>query len=177
MDLKEFSKWRQKHILGVSVKLVPPAGQYDPSKVINFGTNRWAVKTELGYSRRWGHWILDAYGGAWLYSANDSFFPGANRQTQNATGSFEGHLSYDFKPRLWVSLDGNYWWGGITSINGVSNPGTNQRNSRVGLTGSIPFTKHQAFKISYSRGAYILYGGNYDNISVAWQYSWFGRPN
>lgn len=183
MSVEEFRKWRQKNILGISFKLVPPTGQYDPTKLINYGTNRWAFKPEVGYSRRWGHWIVDTYGAAWFFTTNSEFFsrnqfsPGINTQSESPIGAFEGHLSYDFKPRLWVSLDGNYWFGGTTALNGVSNPGTFQRNSRLGLTTSIPVNKHQSLKFSYSAGAYILYGGNYHNISVAWQYSWFGRPN
>jgi len=183
MNVQQFAKWKQKSILGVSLKLVPLTGQYDPTKLINLGTNRWALKPELGYSRRWGHWLLDGYGGAWFYTTNPEFFshnqfsPGTNTQSQNPIGSFEGHLSYDFKPRLWVSLDGNYWFGGSTSLNGVQNPGTLQRNSRVGLTASVPLSRHQSMKISYNDGAYIKYGGNFQNISVAWLYTWLGRPN
>lgn len=183
MDVKEFRKWRQKTILGASIRVVPLAGQYDPTKLINLGNNRWAFKPELGYSRRWGHWILDAYGGVWFYTANNEFFshnafsPGTNIQTQKPVGSFEGHLSYDFRPRLWVSLDGNFWFGGTTSLNGVPTAATSQRNSRVGATASVPLTKHQSMKVSYSNGAYIRYGGNYQNISIGWQYSWLGRPN
>ena len=179
----EFMKWRQKNLLGLSLKVVPQTGQYDPTKLVNLGNNRWAFKPELGYSRRWGHWILDAYGGAWFFTTNSEFFshnqynPGTNIQTQNPTGSFEGHLSYDFKPRLWVSLDGNFWFGGRTSLNGVPSPSSLQRNSRVGATASIPLTRHQSIKLGYNNGAYIRYGGNFQNISVAWQYSWLGRPN
>ena len=182
MDVTEFRKWQQKTILGVSVRFVPETGQYDPTKLINFGTNRWAFKPELGYSRRWGHWILDCYGGAWLYTTNHEFFsrnqfsPGINTQRQSPVGSFEGHLSYSFKPRLWVSLDGNYWFGGTTSLNGVENPSTRLGNSRVGGTASIPLSRYQSIKISYSNGAYIRYGGNFQNVSFAWQYSWVGRP-
>jgi len=183
MNVQEFRNWSQKTILGVSLKFVPLAGQYDPTKLINLGTNRWAFKPELGYSRRWGHWVLDGYGGAWFYTTNPEFFshnqfsPGTNTQSENPIGSFEGHLSYDFKPRLWISLDANYWFGGATSLNGVQSPGTLQRNSRVGLTASLPLSRHQSMKISYNNGAYIQYGGNFQNISVAWQYSWLGRPN
>jgi len=184
MGVDEFRKWRQKTILGASLKLVPATGQYDPTKLINFGSNRWALKPEIGYSRRWGgHWIVDAYAGAWFFTTNPEFFsrnqysPGINTQSESPIGSFEGHLSYDFKPRLWVSLDGNYWFGGVTSMNGVSNPATMQGNSRVGFTASIPVNKRQSLKLSYSDGAYIRYGGSYRNFSVAWQYSWFGRPN
>jgi hypothetical protein len=111
------------------------------------------------------------------FFSHNQYSPGVNMQSQSPTGSFEGHLSYDVKPRLWVSLDGNFWFGGTSSLNGVANPVTLQRNSRVGVTASLPVTKHQSLKFSYSNGAYIRYGGNYRNISVAWQYSWLGRPN
>jgi hypothetical protein len=84
-------------------------------------------------------------------------------------------LSYDFKPRWWVSLDGNFWFGGTTSLNGISNPVTRQTSSRIGGTASFPFTKHQSIKISYSDGTYVRFGGNYQNVSVAWQFSWLGR--
>lgn len=183
MNAQEFISWSQKTILGVSLKFVPLTGQYDPTKLINLGTNRWAFKPELGYSRRWDHWLLDGYGGAWFFTTNPEFFsrnqfsPGTNTQSEAPIGSFEAHLSYDFKPRLWVSLDANYWFGGITSLNGVQSSGSLQRNSRVGLTASVPITRHQSIKISYNTGAYIRYGGNYQNVSVAWQYSWLGRPN
>jgi Putative MetA-pathway of phenol degradation len=183
MTLQDFRKWHQKTIIGASLKVVAPTGQYDSTKLINYGSNRWAFKPELGYSRRWGHWILDAYGGAWFFTTNHEYFshnqynPGTITQSLSPIGSFEGHLSYDLKPRMWVSLDGNYWVGGTTSLNGVQNPTTLQENSRIGVTASFPVSKHQSLKVSFSDGAYIHYGGAYRNVSVGWQYSWFGRPN
>jgi Putative MetA-pathway of phenol degradation len=183
MDVQDYLKWQQKTLVGVSFKVVVPTGQYDPTKLINFGANRWAFKPEVGLSRRWGHWVLDTYGAVWFFTTNHDFFsrnqfsPGTNTQTQNPIFAFEGHLSYDVKRRLWASLDGNFWVGGRTSLNGVENPGTLQKNSRIGGTVSVPVSKRQSLKFSYNRGAYVRYGGNYDNISVAWQYSWLGRPN
>jgi hypothetical protein len=78
------------------------------------------------------------------------------------------------QPRLWVSLDGSFWYGGETSLNGVPNPKTKQTNSRIGTAAAVPISKHQSLKISYNNGAYINYGGNYQNISLTWQYSWVG---
>jgi hypothetical protein len=182
MDVQEFRKWQQKLLLGISLKVVAPTGQYDPTKLLNYGANRWAFKPELGLSRRWQHWLLDAYGAGWFFTTNHDFFsrnqfsPGTNTQKQNPIFAFEGHLSYDVKPRLWTSLDGNFWVGGRSTLNGVENPTTLQRNSRVGGTVSLPVSKHQSIKFSYNRGAYIRYGGNYQNVSFAWQYSWIGRP-
>ena len=40
MTVKEFSTWRQKTIVGVSVRVEAPTGQYDPTKLVNPGTNR-----------------------------------------------------------------------------------------------------------------------------------------
>lgn len=183
MSVSEFQKWKQKTILGVSIRLVTPTGQYDPTKLINYGANRWGFKPEMGLSRRWGHCVLDAYGGVWFFTKNHEFFshnqysPGVNVQSQNPIAAFEGHFSYDVKPRLWASLDGNFWVGGRTTINGVQSANSLQRNSRIGTTVSLPVTRHQSFKLSYNRGAYIRYGGNFNNVSAGWQYSWVGRPD
>jgi outer membrane putative beta-barrel porin/alpha-amylase len=180
MDLKDFVKWRQKTLVGVSIRMVAPTGQYDPIRLINYGANRWAFKPEVGVSQRWGHWLLDTYGGMWFYTTNHDFFSlngVRNVKTQGPIFAFEGHLSYDVRARLWASLDGNFWVGGRTSLNGVENSATLQRNSRIGATLSIPLSQHQALKFSYSRGAVVRYGGNFDTVSMAWQYSWRGRPN
>jgi len=183
MSVKEFLSWQQKTILGVSLKVVAPTGQYDPTKLINNGSNRWAFKPEFGYSGRGGHWVLDAYGGVWFFTTNaeffshNTFFRGTQTHSQKPVGSFEGHLSYDVKPRLWVSLDGDFWHGGSTSLNGIANNNTVQTSSRIGATASIPVSTHQSLKVSYSNGAYVRFGGNYQNVSVAWQYSWLGRPD
>jgi hypothetical protein len=179
MQLREIAKWKQKRLLGVSLKVVAPTGQYGGTKLINWGSNRWAFKPELGYSERWGHWLVDGYAGGWFYTTNPAFYSGpiTKPQSEAPIGSLEGHLSYDVKPRLWLSLDGNFWWGGITSLSGIQNLATKQSGSRLGGTVSFPISKHQSIKVSYSDGTYIRFGGNYQSVSVAWQYSWLGRPN
>ncbi len=183
MDVSDFRKWQQKTIVGASLRLVLPMGQYNPTELVNYGANRWGLKPEVGLSRRWGHWVLDSYLGVWFFTMNHDFFsrnefsPGTNTQKQNPIYAFEGHLSYDVRQRLWASLDGNFWVGGRTSINGVESPNSLQKNSRIGGTVSVPVSRHQSLKFSYNRGAYIRYGGNLNNVSVAWQYSWIGRPN
>ena len=178
MPIQELRKWRQKTLLGVSLKVVAPTGQYDPTKLVNWGANRWAFKPEFGYSKRWSNWILDSYAGAWFYTTNPRSFslPSPQPQTEQPIGAFEGHLSYDVKPQLWFSLDGNFWFGGVTSLNGIANPATRQTSSRIGVTASFPLGTHQSVKVSYNNGAYIRFGGNYQSVSVAWQYSWLGRP-
>ena len=182
MAPQEFVNWRQDILLGVSLKIVAPTGQYDPTALINLGTNRWAFKPEIGYSQRWDHWVLDGYAAVWFFTENPEFFshnqyfPGVQTRTQSPVTAFEAHLSYDVRPRLWISLDANFWSGGEASVNGAANPATYQRSSRVGVTASIPISARNSIKLSYNDGAYVRYGGNYRSISASWQYGWVGWP-
>lgn len=180
MEPAEFSKWHQSVLFGTSLTVTAPTGQYDPMLLVNLGNNRWSFKWELGYSERWGNWILDGYGSVTYFTTNPEYFsnnmyyPGLRSQYEQPVGQIETHLSYDFQPRLWISLDANFWWGGATDINGIENRLTNQKNSRVGMTASVPLTAHQSIKVSFSDGAYVSYGGNYRSVSLAWQYTWNG---
>lgn len=180
MPFDEFVKWKQKTLLGASVKVGAPTGQYNGAKLVNWGLNRWAIKPEIGYSHRTGQWIVDVYGGVWFFTTNNAFFstPVPLPQTEGPVGSFEGHLSRQLgkNPRCWVSLDGNYWFGGSTTLGGVPRSDTRQSSSRLGGTFALPVTKRQSLKFAYSDGTYIRFGGNYHNLQVAWQYSWIGWP-
>ena len=182
MEAPQFMKWKQKTLLGVSLRVIAPTGQYDPDLLINWGTNRWSFKPEFGYSQRFHKsWVLDAYAGVWFFTTNPHFFslpPPPPPQSESPIGAFEGHLSRDFghNPFLWASLDGNFWDGGTATTGGITTPGTRQTASRLGVTGSFPLGKSQSIKASYSTGAYVRFGGDYRTVSVAWQYYWFGKP-
>lgn len=181
MRLRQFAGWRQDILLGVSLRIIAPTGQYDPTRLLNWGSNRWAFKPEIGYSQRWGHWLLDAYVSMWFFTTNPEFFshnafyPGSRSRSQAPISAFEAHVSYDVLPRLWISFDANFWRGGRTSLNSIPNFGTDQKSSRLGLTASMPLSGHQSVKLSLSDGAYARYGGNYRSISLAWQYAWISN--
>lgn len=170
-----------RSVLGASLKVVMPTGQYDHTHLINLGTNRWAFKPELGYAGRVSRVIVEAYGGLWLFTANDDFLATddaaqGDRRTQAPIGALEVHVSYDVNPRLWISTDFNYWYGGRVSVNGEEHALTRQANSRLGVTASLPVSRHQSLKISYSDGVVVRFGGRFKTFSVGWQYGWFGLP-
>ena len=54
LSLNEFATYRQDLIIGASLQVTAPLGQYDSSKILNVGTNRRSVKPELGVSKAWG---------------------------------------------------------------------------------------------------------------------------
>jgi hypothetical protein len=149
-----------------------PTGQYDSSRVISFGANRWAFKPELGYSSILGSWIFEAALGVWLFTENDDFFGGAV-QRQDPIGSIQAHLSYNFENRTWLALNLNYYNGGRTTLNGIDRFDL-QRNSRVGLTYSAPLTRRQSLKLAASTGAFTQIGADFDVVTLAWQFMWSG---
>jgi hypothetical protein len=170
-----------RRLLGASVRVAAPTGEYVDTQLVNIGTNRWSIKPEIGYMQRVGPLIVDAYAGVWLFTSNGDFFatdPAAppKVRSQDPIGSFEFHVSYDVKLRLWISADFNYWRGGRTSVNGVVAAETLQANSRVGVTGSMPLTRHQSLKVSYSDGVVVSVGSRFKTLSVGWQYGWLGMP-
>jgi len=177
MSLTEYLAWQEKTALGGSLTVVAPTGQYDPARVINPSIHRWAFKPELGISRRWqSGWALDLYAGAWIFTANNQYYPGTYIRGQRPIAVGEGHLTYYVKPRFWASLDGNFWTAGRSTVNGMDKADY-QRNSRVGATITVPLNEHQTLKFSYSRGAYISIGGDYQNVSMGWGYSWIRGPH
>jgi hypothetical protein len=175
MRLDDYMKWTEKRLIGVSLTVSVPTGQYDPARLANTGTNRFGFKPELGMSRKWRRLAMDWYFGAWLFTGNRKYYPGTSSRTQTAITSIEAHLGYYLRPRLWASLDANFWNGSRSTVNGVEKA-DGQRNSRIGGTLSIPVNPHHAVKFSYSQGAYVTIGGAFRTLSAAWQYSWITPP-
>jgi hypothetical protein len=158
----------------VSLTIGPPLGQYKRDKLINLGANRWAFKPEVGVSRRTGKWTIEGYCGAWLFAANDEFYPGSSLRTQRPIVALQAHASYTAKPRLWLAFDATWYSGGRTTVDDVLK-GDLQRNSRLGATLSFPVRRKQSIKASFSTGATTRAGSDFNTFALAWQVSWFGR--
>jgi hypothetical protein len=168
----EFEKSRRPTIVGASLTVVPPLGQYDGSKLVNLGSNRWSFKPEAGISHRVKNWIFDGYAGVWFFSANNRYYTGSAVRTQRPIVAVQAHTSYTFKPRLWLAFDATWYSGGTTRINGVQR-GVAQRNTRIGTTFSLPLTRHQSLKVAAGKGTRTRVGSDFTTISAGWQFAWF----
>ena len=87
--------------------------------------------------------------------------------------STQGHLIYGFKSGIWLSLDGTYYSGGRTTIDGKEGD-TLQENTRVGATLAIPVNRNHSIKLNASTGVSTRTGSDFDTIGVFWQYRWGG---
>ncbi len=170
MTPKEFASYQQRGIVGVSVAVAFPLGQYDSTKLINIGTNRWSIKPELGLSRSFGQWVVEFMAGVWLFTDNAEFLGGRTRE-QAPIVATQIHLTYKFKPTMWLAADANYFTGGRTTIGGLVNADL-QRNSRIGGTYSLGLDARQSIRVSVSRGAFTNIGADFTSIAGSYNYAW-----
>jgi hypothetical protein len=175
MDAKTFvqSAGRRRTTIGASLTVVAPTGQYDDTKVINIGGNRWAFKPEVALTHNTGvRWMLEAYGGVWLFTDNQDFVNGGVRAQQPIV-SVQFHVRYTFRPGLWLSVNSNFYAGGRTSVNGQLNFDL-QKNSRLGGTLMLPLPSNNAIRIAVSDGAYTTVGADFRTLAIAFQHAWGG---
>jgi hypothetical protein len=170
MTPQEFASFRRGRSLGVSVTVQAPTGQYDPTRLVNFGSNRWAFKPEIGYASFRGRWVFEAALGVWLFTDNPDFFGGGTR-SQDPIGNLQGHVTYNFQNGIWLAASVNYFTGGRTSIDGVD-ANDLQRNSRIGLALSVPLGGPHSMKFAANSGAYTSAGADFDVGSITYQYRW-----
>jgi hypothetical protein len=173
MTRQQFAAYRAKTIVGLSVTVQAPIGQYDPGKVINIGSHRWAIEPELGVSRRKERWTFEGDLGASFFTDNTNFRNGGTRQ-QAPIVTTQAHLIYTIRPGLWVAGDGNFWSGGRVTTNGVEGSERLQ-NSRLGATFAVPIRRQQ-LRVSYSFGAFTTIGGDFQSLGVSYSYAWATRP-
>lgn len=172
MTLRQFAAYRPTTVVGVSLVVGVPVGQYNSARYINLGTNRWSIKPEIGLSRTRGHWTFEGDFGAIVYTDNTNFVNGSTRE-QSPIVALQGHLIYTMRPAYWVAADGNYWKGGRVTTNGLTAT-AEQKNSRLGLTLAVP-VRRQQLRVSYSFGAYTTIGGDFHAVGMSYSYAWSKR--
>jgi hypothetical protein len=176
VSVAEFAKVPRRTILGTSLTITVPSGEFSSANVINLGTNRWSFKPELALSHPMGQrWLFDVYAGLWLFTANDSFYPGTAVRTQAPMGAFQAHLSYNFTMRAWAAFDATYYAGGESTLDGVENQ-DRQSNFRTGGTLVLAVGRRHSVKFAASRGAIVRYGPDFTSFSIGWQTGWIANP-
>ena len=172
LPLSGFKDYKQDLIIGASMQVFMPLSQYDPDRIVNIGTNRFTFKPELGISKTLSHFQLELTAGASFYTVNNEFYQGKTR-SQAYIGSLQGHVGYNFKRGIWAAIDGTYYWGGSTTVDGVEGNDL-QKNTRLGCTLALPVSRHNSLKLYYSTGVSTRTGSDFDLIGVVWQYRWGG---
>lgn len=170
LAISDFVKRKPEFALGTSVQVSVPTGDYDNTKLINIGANRWYIKPEIGMSIPWQKWSFEFTAGVRFFADNDDYLEGSTL-SQDPLWNVQAHVIYDLSPRQWLSVNGNYFFGGETSRDGVS-LATQQENSRLGLTWSMALTPNHLLKLLAHKGVVTRIGNDSDTITLAYSYRW-----
>jgi hypothetical protein len=170
LTIDKFAGYHQDIIIGGSVQVSLPVGQYDRDKAVNIGTNRWFVKPELGVSKALGPWTLELSMASTFFGDNDDFF-GGKRREQDPIHSLQAHLIYSFASGIWTSLSATQFQGGRTTVDGVRGDDL-QKSSRVSATLAWQADRYDSIKLNVTSGVSTRTGRDSDTVGVAWQRRW-----
>jgi hypothetical protein len=126
---EEFREYEPDLIIGSSLDVTPPLGQFESDKLVNVGTNRWSFKPELGISKTLGPLTLELSSGVRFYTHNNDFLDGKTLQLIPLY-SVQGHIIYSIIPGIWIAFDSLYYGGRRATIDG--NKGKRLKNMRIG---------------------------------------------
>ncbi len=146
LSLDRFASYRQNLVLGASLQVGVPSGEYDSARLINIGANRWSAKPEIGLSKVLGRrWSVDLALAGTFYEANDEYYGGRTR-AQDPIYSFQAHAVRMFPKGVWIAVDGTRYRGGQTRTGGLEDQNL-QSNGRLGLTVALPINRRQSIKM------------------------------
>ena len=74
---------------------------------------------------------------------------------------------------IWVALDGTYYTGGRTTVDGVEGNDL-QKNSRLGATVALPVNRYMSVKLYGSTGVSTRTGSDFNAGGFFLQYRWGG---
>jgi hypothetical protein len=171
LSLEEFRDYKPDIIIGTSLEVTAPLGQYDSDKLLNIGTHRWSFKPEVGISKTLGPLTLELSTGVRFYTDNNNFLDGRTLEV-NPLYSVQAHLIYSITPGIWLGLDGLYYTGGRGTIDGRK--GESLEDARIGLTLALPVNRNNSIKLYASTDVYTKTGTESDVLGIAWQFRWGG---
>lgn len=170
LSLQEFADFQQDLIIGASVQVSAPLGQYDEDKLVNLGNNRWFIKPDIGISKAWGPLVLELSSGVFFFSRNDDYFGGMTLE-QDPVYISQLHVTYNLGSGIWAALSGTFDYGGRTTKDGVQSDDL-QSNTRVGATLAVPVNRNNSIKLYASTGTHTRTGSDYDLLGLVWQTRW-----
>lgn len=170
MTPEAYRSYRQNLLIGVGLQVAPPLGQYDASKLLNLGDNRWLVSPEVGMSKTFGRCVVELRSDVTLMTENDDFF-GGHRRDEGPIYSEQAHLIYNWPSGAWASIDAMYYAGGQARVDGVRT-GTRLQNGRAGGTLALPVTRRTSIKLFGSAGVSARTHDDFALVGIAWQRRW-----
>lgn len=164
---EKFAGFQPKTIVGLTMRVTLPLGQYDENNVVNLGSNRWVISPQIGLWHVEGHFTFEAYAGVWFFTDNKSFL-GNQVRSQEPLYTFQLHASYEFRGGIWLAASTRQSLGGVVSVDNGDRLDP-ESNNRVGISLGVPLGPRYLIKLLATTGTTVTIGNDYDTVGVAWQ--------
>ena len=173
LSISQFENYKPASSWGLSLTTTAPTGLYNTEKILNLGSNRWSFKPEFAFSHPFGpnqKWEFDGYGNISFYTDNTSYHGKAIIGQQPLPG-LEGHISYSFNDRAWVSLHTRYSFGAATYVDSVSQNNA-QQNFILGNELNISLSPQNSLTFVFAKAIVHRNSPKVTGFSVKYDYTW-----
>jgi hypothetical protein len=161
--------------IDAAVMLGLPIGEYDDDKLVNLGLNRWFGRIALPIKHHFGVFTrgymksFELTPSVWLFAENDDFL--GQKLENDPMWQIEAHLTNDFTPSFFGSLDLLYRSGFQSEIDGVE-VGDDVDIGNLGFTLSYQVTDNLAIRTGFSSN--VFGDDDLDNSIIRMQfvYGW-----
>jgi hypothetical protein len=135
-DIPAVMRYEPGFSVDLLADLAVPIGEYDSTRPLNIGQNRWYGRFGVPTILQIGPWVpgermtLEFLPAVWFFGSNDDYV-GQTMET-DPLFQLDAHLTRDITDKLWASLDAAWYYGGKATINDV--PGEKLNNIGLGIT-------------------------------------------
>lgn len=172
--MAEFTPEPSRTIIGGSLEVTLPLGEYFEDRLVNLGSNRWVLRPQLGIVHTRGKWTYEATASAWFYGDNDDYQAPGRELEQDPLYALQAHLIHTFRPGLWASLSWAYGTGARAIVEDVRNP-NEQSNVLWAASVGFPIDRRQGIKFALQVGRKTGdIGVDYERLILAYSLMWGG---
>ncbi len=143
--------------LDAAAMLAFPVGEYDKDQLVNIGQNRWFGRFALPLTYHFGTFSpgyrksFEITPSVWLFDDNDDFM--GRKMKNDPLWQLESHLTHDFTPNFYGSLDALYRHGFQSEIDGVT-VGDELDLGSIGFTLNYQVNDNFAIRTGYSSNVF-----------------------
>ena len=167
--------YEPKFTLDAAFMLAVPIGEYDGDRVVNMGLNRMYGRIALPFKYHFGVFSqglmssVEVTPSVWLFGENDDFL-GQNLDN-DPVWQIEAHLTHDFTPTFFGSVDLLYRSGFQSEINGIE-VGEELDIGDMGFTLNYQVTDNVTLRTSYMSNVFGDSGLDNSMLRLQFVYGW-----
>ena len=152
-NIPDVQRYEPKLSIDVIGSLTVPIGEYNNTQSLNIGQNRWYGRFGVPVVWQIGSWAperrttLELLPAVWMFGANNDFM--GKTMTNEVLFQLEAHLTRNFSKGFWGSLDGMWYTGAKSTVDGV--PGS--KLSNVGLSVTAGYQINDNAQLTFGYGS------------------------